>query len=128
MADTVQKEGIDEGRAPDRATRSILRLEIREKPYDLLICVVLAVALVGLVALVPDSAVRQALGLVFIASGTLKAAAPPEEFALVIESYGLLSSRDLIMIASAFLPISAYDTPRLFHARAKCRSNATAFW
>lgn len=66
MADTVQKEGIDEGRAPDRATRSIIRLEIREKPYDLLICVVLAVALVGLVALVPDSAVRQALGLVFI--------------------------------------------------------------
>ncbi|MDD5628572.1 MAG: DoxX family membrane protein [Elusimicrobia bacterium] len=47
---------------------------------------------------------RVILALVFIISGTLKAAAPAEEFALVIENYGLLTSRDLIMIAAAFLP------------------------
>ncbi|MBI5239595.1 MAG: DoxX family protein [Elusimicrobia bacterium] len=47
---------------------------------------------------------RVLLGLVFVASGTLKAAAPAEEFALVIESYGLVSSRDLILVMSAFLP------------------------
>jgi uncharacterized membrane protein YphA (DoxX/SURF4 family) len=47
---------------------------------------------------------RLLVGLVFVVSGTLKAAAPPEEFALVIENYGLLSSRDLIMTMAAFLP------------------------
>ena len=47
---------------------------------------------------------RLLLGLVFVVSGTLKAAAPIEEFSLVIENYGLVSSRDLILILAAFLP------------------------
>jgi uncharacterized membrane protein YphA (DoxX/SURF4 family) len=47
---------------------------------------------------------RVVLGLVFVAAGTLKAAAPAEEFALVIESYGLVSSRDLILILATFMP------------------------
>jgi uncharacterized membrane protein YphA (DoxX/SURF4 family) len=47
---------------------------------------------------------RVLLALVFIISGTLKAAAPVEEFALVIENYGLATSRDLILILAAFLP------------------------
>ena len=47
---------------------------------------------------------RVLLALVFIISGTLKAAAPVEEFALVIENYRLVTSRDLILIVAAFLP------------------------
>jgi uncharacterized membrane protein YphA (DoxX/SURF4 family) len=47
---------------------------------------------------------RLLVGLVFVAAGTLKAAAPVEEFALVIENYGLVTSRDLILILAAFLP------------------------
>ena len=49
-------------------------------------------------------AARLLVGLVFVVSGTLKAAAPVEEFALVIENYGLVTSRDLILILAAFLP------------------------
>ncbi|OGS41024.1 MAG: hypothetical protein A3J82_08160 [Elusimicrobia bacterium RIFOXYA2_FULL_69_6] len=49
-------------------------------------------------------AARVVLGLVFVAAGTLKAAAPAEEFALVIETYGLVTSRDLILVMAAFLP------------------------
>ena len=49
-------------------------------------------------------AARLLVGLVFVFSGTLKAAAPVEEFALVIENYGLVTSRDLILILAAFLP------------------------
>ncbi|MGQ9588201.1 MAG: DUF1616 domain-containing protein [Thermoplasmata archaeon] len=41
-------------------------LEIRDTPYDLLICVVLAVLLIALVVLWPDSLLRQMLGLVFV--------------------------------------------------------------
>lgn len=51
----------DEGRAPYR-----LHFEIRDRPYDLLACVVLALVLVALVFLVPDSLARQVLGLVFV--------------------------------------------------------------
>ena len=47
---------------------------------------------------------RLIIGLVFVVSGTLKAAAPAEEFALVIENYGLVSSRDFILTLAAFLP------------------------
>jgi uncharacterized membrane protein YphA (DoxX/SURF4 family) len=47
---------------------------------------------------------RVAIGLVFVIAGTLKAAAPVEEFALVIENYGVLSSRDLILGMATFLP------------------------
>ena len=49
-------------------------------------------------------AARLLVGLVFVVSGTLKAAAPPEEFAFVIENYGLVTSRDLILILAKFLP------------------------
>jgi uncharacterized membrane protein YphA (DoxX/SURF4 family) len=49
-------------------------------------------------------AARILIGLVFVISGTLKAAAPVEEFALVIENYGLVSSHDLILTLAAFLP------------------------
>ncbi|MDD5656861.1 MAG: DoxX family membrane protein [Elusimicrobia bacterium] len=47
---------------------------------------------------------RLVLGLVFVASGTMKASAPAEEFALVIEYYRLVPSADLILIIAAFLP------------------------
>ncbi len=41
-------------------------LEIRERPYDLVACIALALVLVALVMFVGDSLVRQILGLVFI--------------------------------------------------------------
>ena len=41
-------------------------LEIRERPYDLVICIALALILVALVVFVGDSLARQVLGLVFI--------------------------------------------------------------
>ena len=49
-------------------------------------------------------AARIILGLVFVVSGTLKAAAPAEEFAWVIENYHLVASHDLILIMATFLP------------------------
>jgi len=49
-------------------------------------------------------AARVLVGLVFIVSGALKAAAPAEEFALVIESYDLVRSADLILVMATFLP------------------------
>ena len=49
-------------------------------------------------------AARAALGLVLIVSGVLKAAAGPEEFAVVIEGYQLIPSQDLILALAAFLP------------------------
>ena len=41
-------------------------LEIRERPYDLVVCMVLALTLVALVLFLGDSLARQILGLVFI--------------------------------------------------------------
>ena len=41
-------------------------LEIRERPYDLLVCIVLALILVLLVYAAPDNLVRQIIGLVFV--------------------------------------------------------------
>jgi len=49
-------------------------------------------------------AARVLVGLIFVISGTLKAAAPVEEFALVIEYYGVVTSRDLILVLATFLP------------------------
>jgi len=49
-------------------------------------------------------AARMAIGLVFVVSGTFKAAAPAEEFALVIDYYRLIGSQDLILVLSTFLP------------------------
>lgn len=43
-----------------------VHLEVREKPYDLVACIVLALLLVALVFLAPDTTLRQVLGLVFI--------------------------------------------------------------
>ena len=43
-----------------------IKLEIRETPYDLLLCVGLALLLVTLIAFFPDSLARQILGLVFV--------------------------------------------------------------
>ncbi len=43
-----------------------IHIEVRERPYDLLICIVLALVLVALVLFVPDSLARQILGLVFV--------------------------------------------------------------
>jgi uncharacterized membrane protein len=40
--------------------------EVRDRPYDLLTCIVLALILIALVYLAPDNAVRQVLGLVFV--------------------------------------------------------------
>ena len=44
----------------------MLHLEVRERPYDLILCIALALVLVALVLFLPDSLVRQALGLVFV--------------------------------------------------------------
>ncbi|MCJ7607359.1 MAG: DUF1616 domain-containing protein, partial [Thermoplasmata archaeon] len=41
-------------------------LEVRERPYDLLLAAALALVLVGLVVFWPDSLVRQVLGLIFV--------------------------------------------------------------
>ena len=41
-------------------------LEVRERPDDLILCIALALVLVALVFLVPDSLARQVLGLVFV--------------------------------------------------------------
>jgi uncharacterized membrane protein YphA (DoxX/SURF4 family) len=49
-------------------------------------------------------AARILVGLVFVFAGTLKAAGPIEDFAFVIENYGLITSRDLILTMAAFLP------------------------
>ena len=43
-----------------------VHLEVREKPYDLAACVVLALLLIALVFLAPDTTFRQILGLVFV--------------------------------------------------------------
>ncbi len=43
-----------------------LHFEIRERPYDLAVCIALALLLVALVFLAPDSLARQVLGLAFI--------------------------------------------------------------
>ena len=69
MAKKVQKEKeADEKRespvpavGPHR-----FHLEVRERPYDLALCIALALVLVALVFLVPDSLARQILGLVFV--------------------------------------------------------------
>ena len=42
------------------------KLEIRETPYDLILCVALALILVALIVFFPDSLARQILGLIFI--------------------------------------------------------------
>lgn len=50
-------------------------------------------------------AARAAVGLVLIVSGTLKAASPAEEFALIIQSYQLqFVSTDLARTLAVFLP------------------------
>jgi len=43
-----------------------LHFEVRERPYDLLTCIVLALLLVALVYFLPGSLARQVLGLVFV--------------------------------------------------------------
>jgi uncharacterized membrane protein len=43
-----------------------LHIEIREKPYDLMLCVALALVLIALVVLFPDTFARKVLGLVFV--------------------------------------------------------------
>jgi uncharacterized membrane protein len=40
--------------------------EVRDRPYDLLTCIALALILIALVYLAPDNAVRQVLGLIFV--------------------------------------------------------------
>ncbi len=49
-------------------------------------------------------ACRAALGLLLIYTGLLKASGPSEEFAVVIHSYYIISSTDLINAAAVFLP------------------------
>jgi uncharacterized membrane protein len=41
-------------------------LEVRERPYDLVACMLLALVLIALVAFLPDSLARQILGLIFV--------------------------------------------------------------
>lgn len=50
----------------DTANKRRFHLEIRERPYDLAICIALALVLVALVVFVGDSLARQILGLIFI--------------------------------------------------------------
>ncbi|MEK7859680.1 MAG: MauE/DoxX family redox-associated membrane protein [Elusimicrobiota bacterium] len=47
---------------------------------------------------------RFVVGLVLVISGSMKAAAPPEEFSIVIEGYQLLRSQDLILMLATFMP------------------------
>lgn len=49
-------------------------------------------------------AARLVVGLVLVVSGVMKAAAPPEEFAVIIENYHLLPSPDAILTLAALLP------------------------
>ena len=49
-------------------------------------------------------AARILIGLVLVVSGTLKAAAPPEEFAVVISSYQLVPFPSLVMLLAVVLP------------------------
>ena len=50
----------------DRGNAWKFHLEIKDTPYDLLACIGLALLLVGLVFIFPDSLARQVLGLVFV--------------------------------------------------------------
>lgn len=43
-----------------------LKFEMRDRPYDLMLCIALALTLVTLVALFPHNIVRQVLGLIFV--------------------------------------------------------------
>jgi uncharacterized membrane protein len=43
-----------------------LHFEVKDRPYDLFVCMVLALLLVALVFLAPDNVIRQILGLVFV--------------------------------------------------------------
>src|SRR4030042_524833 len=43
-----------------------IHCEVRDRPYDLLTCMLLALILIALVYLAPDNAVRQVLGLIFV--------------------------------------------------------------
>lgn len=43
-----------------------IHFEVRDRPYDLLTCMLLALILIALVYLAPDNAVRQVLGLIFV--------------------------------------------------------------
>ena len=51
---------------PERNRPKEIHIEIRDTPYDLIACVILALLLVLLIAFVPDSLARQILGLVFV--------------------------------------------------------------
>ncbi len=51
---------------PETSRPREFHLEIRETPYDLVICAALALLLIALIAFVPDSLARQILGLVFV--------------------------------------------------------------
>lgn len=62
MAERTERKPEDR---EDGAPRG-LHVEIREKPYDLAVCAALALLLVALVFLLPDSFARQILGLVFV--------------------------------------------------------------
>jgi uncharacterized membrane protein len=60
------KDSAVDETVPAKADPWRLHFEVRERPYDLLACIVLALLLVGLVLFWPDSLIRQILGLVFI--------------------------------------------------------------
>ncbi len=64
--DSVSSSGDAQAGDAGKTAPMRLHLEVRERPYDLLACIVLALVLVALVAFVPDSLARQVLGLVFV--------------------------------------------------------------
>ncbi len=43
-----------------------IHIEVRERPYDLVLCIALALILVALVLIAPDNVARQVLGLIFV--------------------------------------------------------------
>ena len=51
---------------PERNRPRAIHIVIRDTPYDLIGCVILALVLILLIAFVPDSLARQILGLVFV--------------------------------------------------------------
>ena len=58
----MDDKGTESGRGRPRE----IHFEIREKPYDLVVCAALALTLIALILFVPDSLGRQILGLVFV--------------------------------------------------------------
>ncbi|MCJ7490321.1 MAG: DUF1616 domain-containing protein, partial [Thermoplasmata archaeon] len=66
MRALVQRGRLMVEMAEDTERPFRFHLEIRERPYDLVAAIILALVLIALVAFLPDSLARQILGLIFV--------------------------------------------------------------